>query len=171
MKKAYLECGRINRVHGIKGAVKAESWCDSPDILAHLKTVFVYSKGQYLPLKITKGSTMNGSVLLFFEGYSTPEAAETLKGATLYASRDDIPVNEGEALLSDLIGLPVTDANTARVYGTLTDISFLPASIIYTVTTPQGEEVLLPAVDEFIKEANGETGLLITPIPGFFDEV
>ena len=65
----------------------------------------------------------------------------------------------------------MTDANTARVYGTLTDISFLPASIIYTVTTPQGEEVLLPAVDEFIKEANGETGLLITPIPGFFDEV
>ena len=171
MKKDYLECGRINRVHGIKGAVKAESWCDSPEILSHLKTVFIYNKGQYSPLHITKGSVMSGGVLLFFEGYTTPEAAETLKGATLYAKREDIPVKEGEALLSDLLGLPVTDANTGKVYGTLTDISFMPSSIIYTITTKSGEEVLLPAVDEFIKEANGETGLLITPIPGFFDEV
>ena len=171
MKKADLECGRVNRVHGIKGAVKAESWCDSPEVLAHLKTVFVRKKDEYLPLQIAKGSVMSGGVLLSFVGYNTPEAAEALKGATLYAKREDIPVDEGQALLSDLIGLPVTDANTGKVYGTLTDISFLPASVIYTVTTPKGEEVLLPAVDEFIKEANGDLGLLITPIPGFFDEV
>ena len=171
MKQAYLECGKINRAHGIKGAVKAESWCDSPAVLCSLKTVFIKQKGAYVPLEIEKSSVMGNLALLTFKGITTPEQAETVKGAILYAKREDIPVKEGEALLSDLLGLPVTDANNGRVYGTLTDIVFMPSSVIYTVTTPAGEEVLLPAVDEFIKEANGDTGLLITPIPGFFDEV
>lgn len=171
MKQAYLECGKVSRPHGIRGAVKAESWCDSPAVLCKLKTVYILQRGEYMPLQIQKGSVMGEAALLTFAGYTDPESAVSLKGAVLYARREDIPVKEGHALLSDLLGMPVTDAESGRVYGTLTDVSFLPASTLYTVTTPKGEEVLLPAVDEFIKEANGEKGLLITPIPGFFDEV
>ena len=30
----YLECGKIINTHGVKGVVKAESFCDSPKVLA-----------------------------------------------------------------------------------------------------------------------------------------
>jgi ribosomal 30S subunit maturation factor RimM len=41
MKKSqYLECGKIVNTHGIRGGVKLESWCDTPDDLASLKKVF-----------------------------------------------------------------------------------------------------------------------------------
>ena len=33
-KKKYLECGKIVNTHGVKGAVKLESWCNSPYDLA-----------------------------------------------------------------------------------------------------------------------------------------
>jgi ATP-dependent Clp protease ATP-binding subunit ClpA len=36
----YLECGKIVNTHGIRGGVKLESWCDTPDDLAALKKVF-----------------------------------------------------------------------------------------------------------------------------------
>ena len=41
MNKNYLECGKIINTHGIKGALKVESWCDSPYILAELERVFL----------------------------------------------------------------------------------------------------------------------------------
>jgi hypothetical protein len=40
---------------------------------------------------------------------------------------------------------------------------------MYTVRTEKGE-VLLPDVPEFIKEIDGEGGMRVLPIPGFFDE-
>ena len=32
-KKAYLEIAKIINTHGVRGAVKLEPWCDSPDVL------------------------------------------------------------------------------------------------------------------------------------------
>ena len=39
-KEQYLECGKIINTHGVRGACKIESWCDSPKVLAAQKRVF-----------------------------------------------------------------------------------------------------------------------------------
>ena len=33
MRKEYIEAGKIVTTHGIKGEVKVQPWCDSPDFL------------------------------------------------------------------------------------------------------------------------------------------
>ena len=71
--------------------------------------------------------------------------------------------------IADMIGLPVIHAETGVKLGTLSDVSDVTGRRIYTVSTDKGE-VLLPAVDEFIKEISEEKGMLVLPIPGFFDE-
>ena len=48
-------------------------------------------------------------------------------------------------------------------------MTFSPASAIYTVTTPEGAEVLLPAVPAFVERTDPDEGVFVTPIPGFFD--
>ena len=44
MKKEYLECGKIVCQHGVRGAVKIESWCDSPEALAALPVLYLDEK-------------------------------------------------------------------------------------------------------------------------------
>ncbi|MBO7376072.1 MAG: 16S rRNA processing protein RimM, partial [Clostridia bacterium] len=39
--KRYLECGRIINTHGVYGKVKLESWCDSPEVLASVGTLYL----------------------------------------------------------------------------------------------------------------------------------
>ncbi len=165
----YIECGRITTTHGVRGAVKVEPWCDSPAILAGFDRVYIHDVRGYVPHAVLNRFIKGNMVVLTLDGIPDMETAETLKGEVLYAHRDQIPVEEGAMLLCDMIGLAVKDADTGKVYGTLTRIDESPASDLYVVATPAGE-VLLPAVPAFIKEVNPD-GVMVTPIPGFFDEV
>ena len=171
-KQEYLECGRIVGTHGVRGKVKIESWCDSPQVLAGLPAVYLHAPdGTYAPLPLREPRPHGGQVVAGFDGVETPEAALLLRGQVVYARREDIPIPEGELLLADLAGLPVLDADTGAAYGTLLRVEFSPASVLYVVGTPGGKEVLLPAAGPFIIRKEAGVGIFIRPIPGFFDEI
>ena len=97
-----------------------------------------------------------------------PPKLYCIKNTVLYLHRDDIPVPKGAMLIADMIGLPVVDFDTGRVYGEISDVRDGVRYKLYTVKTDSGD-VILPGVDEFIKEITEERGLLVQPIPGFFD--
>ncbi len=169
MKKEFLECGRVCAAHGVRGILKVEPWCDSPKVLAAQKRVFVAeSEGKYSERRVASASVSGSLVLLGIEGVSSREDAFAMKNTVLYLKREDIPLPPGQMLLQDMIGLSVIDADTGRVYGKIKDITDAPRSKIYTVET-EGGEVLFPAVPEFVKEIDENRGVLIRPIPGFFD--
>ena len=109
-------------------------------------------------------------VLLNFEGIDTFEAANSLRGEIVYAKREDIPLEEGACFIADMLGLPVIDANTGKVYGKLKNVNDAASGQLYEISTENGI-VLLPAVPDFVKEVDLEKGIFITPIPGFFDEI
>ena len=83
--------------------------------------------------------------------------------------REDFVIEEGAYFVADIIGLPVIDADSGRVYGRVKDVTDSPASRLYVIDTPAGE-VLLPGVKEFVKKVDTESGVYITPIPGFFGD-
>jgi len=169
MKKEYLECGKILSAHGVRGVVKAEPWCDSPSVMVNLKEVYFLKGASYEKREVLGASGAGQQVLLTLSGVDSREAAQALKNTVLYAKREDIPVPDGRVLIADMIGLDVIDADTGRVYGTLTDVTDGVRHQIYTVKTPSGE-VLFPAVDEFLREIDTEKGVFIHVIPGFFDD-
>ena len=170
MKKTYLECGRVCSAHGVRGILKVDSWCDSPRVLANQKRVFTAEKdGSYKEHRITSASLAGSLVLMGIEGVSSREEAIAMKNVVLYLHRDDIPVAKGDMLIQDMIGLPVVDYESGKVYGEIIDVYDGAASKIYTIKTNTGE-VLFPAVPEFVKEITEEHGVLVTPIPGFFDD-
>lgn len=170
MKKMYLEAGRVCAAHGVRGLLKVESWCDSPKVLAAQKRVFLAVGGdRYEERRVLSASVMGEVVLMGIEGVDSREAAFAYKGRVFYLHRDDIPVKRGAALIADMIGLSVIDADTGRVYGELVEVSDAPRGKIYTVKCDTGT-VLLPGVPEFVKEIDVERGVFVKPIPGFFDE-
>jgi 16S rRNA processing protein RimM len=171
MKKKYLECGKVGTAHGVRGALRVQSLCDSAEILASLSVVYLREKtGDYTPYRVLSASPAGDMAIMTLEGYADRDAALALRGRMLYAKREDIPVPEGGALIADMIDLPVLDADSGRPYGILTDVQPSPAADLYEIKTPAGKTVLLPAVPAFLDRIDIEAGIYIRPIPGFFDE-
>jgi len=193
--KKYLEIGKILTPHGADGMVKVQPWCDSPDVICGLKRVYVLSseiagqarndkaESEYSPpgrgggeadgvvsLIITRAFPHKNHVCVKIDGYDTIEQAQKLHGITLFAARTDLEIPEGSHFIADLIGTPVIDARSGRVYGILANVNTNTRNHIYEITTDSGM-VMLPVVEEFVADIRPGEGIFVTPIEGFFDEI
>ena len=169
----FIECGKIINTHGCRGDVKAEPWTDTPRDLIDLGRVFIGDGEIKKEMRILRGSVMQGRFLMLtLEGVNDMDAADALRNTVLFAAREDFHLAEGQYFLSDALGLPVYDAREGRegtLLGTVTDISPNAASDIYTVTTPDGEEVLVPAIPVFVTQVIPGECVRMTPIDGMFE--
>lgn len=170
-KKEFIEQGRITNTHGVKGEVKLEYWCDSEKDAARIKTVFLDPEGKKsLECEYSgKPYKGKGGVLFYckFKGVDSVEDAARLKGKSVYVRRSDLNIPEGRFLICDLIGSPVVDSETGKLYGTLEEVMPCPAADVYVVRTEKGA-VQVPDVPEFIKKIDNEA-IYISPIKGMFE--
>ncbi|MBE6552459.1 MAG: 16S rRNA processing protein RimM [Ruminococcaceae bacterium] len=167
MKKAFLEAGRIINTHGIRGEIKFEHWCDSPDVLKKVKVLYLDAEGTK-PLHISASREHNRFLLIQFEEIDDLDKASAYKQRILYVSRDDIPLPEDSVFIDDLFGLPVYDANTGACYGKVTDVFNRGAGDIYEIKN--GEKTyLFPAVPEFLVSVDTDDKIVINPPKGIFD--
>ena len=168
-KKQFLECGIVINTHGVRGDVKLESLCDSPEVLASLERVFVLEGGKYREIEVKHASVFKQFVLATLDGIDDMDKAAAMKGTTLYASRDDFELSEGDYFIADLLGLPVIDNIDGKVYGKIKDVINRGASDIYVISTPTGER-MMPVVDEFVKKVDLESGVFVETIPGLLSD-
>ena len=166
-KKAYLEIAKIINTHGVRGAVKLDPWCDSPETLKKIKKLYLENGASFdvSDVKMIGG----GFVVLSLSGVTTVEAAVKLKNKILLAKREDIPLAEGAHFICDLIGMPVKDAENGKVYGTLLEVAQPALQELYVVKTESGKTVMIPNVPAFVHHID-EEAIYITPIGGFFDD-
>ncbi len=169
MRKNYLECGIIINTHGIRGDVKLQSLCDTPEILASMDRVFVKLGETYIAKKVLHASVFKQFVIMGIEGVADIDAAALLKGTTLYAAREDFELDEGTFFIADIEGLPVIDNVSGEKYGSVKEVINRGAHDIYVVDTPYGEK-LIPVVDEFVKKVDIDDGVYIETIPGLIKD-
>ncbi len=167
-KSQYLECGKIINTHGVRGGLKLESWCDTPQDLASLKKVFLQNGAEYKLYKVKKASVFKQFVLFELDGINDIDTAMSLRGRIVYADRKDISIDEDAFFIADIIGLDVIDLESGEKIGTLSDVLNLGASDIYEINTKNGKK-LIPAVPEFIKEIDLEKGIFVSLIEGMLD--
>ena len=105
------------------------------------------------------------------EGVEDRNAAEALRGMEVYtdeADLDELP--EGEHYVRNLIGCTVRDIASGTDVGVLTDVIQNTAQSVLEVETADGREVLIPAVDAFMRNIDEEGRLIeVELIPGFLD--
>lgn len=164
----YIECGKIINTHGCYGALKLESWCNTPEELAVLKRLYIKKGETHFPLNVSKASVFKQFVIVTVDEVKSMDDAMALKGTVIYANRDDFSLEEGEYFIADLNGLPVIDANTKKQYGKIVEVINRGASDIYVVDTPNGER-MVPVVPEFVSRVDINEGVFVTPIEGMLD--
>ena len=169
MKKQFLDSGKIVGTHGIKGEVRIDPWCDSPEFLCAFKKLWLDENGKEL-IEV-KSRPHKNIALAKIKGVDTIEAAEKYRGKVVYINRDDINLAEGVHFVQDLIGLEVKDADNGRVYGKISDVLRTGANDVYEIKDADGKTYLAPVIDDVVKEINVNDGyVLIVPMKGIFDD-
>ena len=170
MIKPYLELGQIVGTHGVRGELRVNPWCDSPDFAKRFKTLYFDQNGEQ-PVKVLSCRPHGNIVLLRLEGVESIEAAEKLRHKMLYLNREDAGLAPGTWFIEELIGCEALDADDGHRYGTLTEVSRTGANDVWHITAEDGQEYLLPAIPDVVIDADvANNRVLIRPLKGIFDD-
>lgn len=165
----FLEIGKVNNTHGLKGEIKLAMWCDGIDYIKQLKKVYLDSEGKN-SLTLVSARAQKNIAILKFEEITTIEQAEDLKNKVLYCNRDDAKIDEDAHYLADIIGCYVVDIDTEEEYGQIVDVVNYGATDIYDIES-WGKHTLIPAIPDVVKEINTEYQVVrIKAMKGLFDE-
>ena len=170
MIKEYLEIGKITSTHGIRGEVRIEPWCDSPEFLKKFKVLY-YDKNGEKPLKIA--SRPHGHMAIAkIEGVDNIEEASKLRNKVLYMKRSDAKLPKGKYFIAELIDCKVIDAdNEEKAYGVLSEVSETGANDVWHIRAEDGKEYLIPAIPSVVISTDVEEGVIkIRPLKGIFED-
>lgn len=170
MKLEYLELGKVQNTHGVHGELRVDPWVDSVDLFDEIETVFLGKDGKD-PYRIVSWRPHKHLVLLTLQGVGDVDAAARLKNKILYVKREDIAetLPEGRHFIAEMVGCEVRDADTGRVYGTLTDVFNRGANNVWEVCNGE-KEYLVPDIPGIVVSVDIEAEVaLVRPIPGIFD--
>ena len=167
-KKEFLEAGQIVGTHGIRGEVRVQPWCDTPEQLTPISTLY-WDEGR-VPVKV-RSRPHKHMALIKLEGVDTVQDASVLRGRVLWLRRDDLVLPEGACFVQDLIGCRIVDADTGEDYGELADVSATGANDVYHMRCKDGREGLIPAIPPVVIEKDVDGGrVLIRPMKGLLND-
>ncbi len=168
-REKYLEAGKLTKAHGIKGEMRFQLYCDSAYVADSLETLYMGKEKAPVSVEYCRPLKGNMSVIKLAEINSANEA-EQYVGTMLYLDRNDLQLGEDVWFISDLIGVSVYDADTGRLYGVIDDVLQNGGADVYSVKTPEGRQLLFPAISEIIVSTVIEDKIMrIRPIEGLFD--
>ena len=162
-----LEVGQIVNTFGIKGEIKVTPFKNDIRRFDDLKKVYVKTRKESKLYNVENARYHKNMVLLKLKGINTPEEAEMLRNAFLEIDREDaIPLEEGTYFIADLLGLEVY-TDEGKLLGKVEDIYNTGSKDIYVIKDELGKQVLLPGINEVIKEVDLNNGKIIVHlIPG-----
>lgn len=170
MIKDYLELGQIVGIHGIRGEMRINPWCDSPDFARGFKTVY-FTADENNPVKVLACRPHGNIILMKLDGIDTVEKAEKLRNKVLYIRRADANLKDGVWFIEELIGCDVFDVDNNTLYGKITDVSETGANDVWHITNDEGKEFLIPSIKEVVIEVDvKENFVRIRPLKGIFDD-
>lgn len=151
-----LKVGVVTSVHGIKGEVKVFPTTDDSRRFKKLKQVYLDTGKELLSLEIEGVKFFKQMVILKFKGYENPDDVMKFRQKELWIDRKDaVRLSKDEYFIADLIDMEVCDEEGKRI-GTLKDVISTGANDVYAVETPEGREVLFPAIKQCVLDIDTE---------------
>lgn len=183
-----IKIGKIVNAVALRGEVKVYHYSDCKERFSELDHIIVERNSRSREYDIENVRYQKDMVILKLKGVDDRNAAEALKESDVMITEADLKeLPEDTFYVRDLIGCRVYDTGGAggdgtnagedaacrvREIGVVTDVLQNTAQDIYQVRTPDGREVLIPAVGDFVKEVNiGTKSIRVTLIPGMIPDM
>ncbi len=166
----FLRVGVISSTHGIRGEVKVYPTTDDPERFLDLDEVILDTGREHKILEIEGVKFFKNQVILKFKGYDNINDIEKYLKKDLLVDREHaVELGENENFIADLIDMEVV-TDEGKVLGTLTDVIETGANDVYAVKTPEGKEILLPAIRDCIRDVNvDEKRMTVHVMEGLLD--
>lgn len=166
----FLRVGVISSTHGIRGEVKVYPTTDDPERFLELDEVILDTGREHKILEIEGVKFFKNQVILKFKGYDNINDIEKYLKKDLLVDREHaVELGENENFIADLIDMEVV-TDEGKVLGTLTDVIETGANDVYAVKTPEGKEILLPAIRDCILDVDvDEKRMTVHVMEGLLD--
>lgn len=178
----YIYMGTITKPHGIRGEMSLHTSAEKPKILLGQALLAHPSNDTLLDTLLPAGAKQitvasvrmhHQMALITIEGVKDRTEAEKYRRYRLFIERQKLSqLNEDEYYQTDLLGLDVFAENLddGSYLGQLSSIDAPAGQELWTITTDDDQEILLPAVPEFVSIIDlDEEYIIITPPPGLLD--
>ena len=160
-----VEIGRLVKVHGLKGRLKAVSYLESEDLLDELDEIIIRpEKGPGKTYRVKAVQPQSKTFFIELEGINDPDSAGGLVGSGIFIPADMLEeLPEDEYYWYEIIGLKAV-TESGDYLGAVSSIYPAGSTDVYVISGG-AREILLPAIEDVIKKIDLEKGEIVVRVP------
>lgn len=173
--QALVQVGFVYRPHGVEGELKIDpEHTDDPTRYERLSTVYLgtspHQVTEHVIASVRYQETKRGiTVILGLDDIDSRDDAEAVTKYKVFATEESLELGEDELYVHDLVGMEVV-TEEGTLLGTVANFMEMPAQDMLVVRTSDGEEAMIPAVDDFLVGFDEEEQrIIVRPIEGLLD--
>ncbi len=145
-----------------------EVYTHFPELLIPDQVVYVGEN--YQPFTIEAIRWKNTLILLKFKGINDRTAVSDWTNHLVYFRTEEMPkLPEGEFFYHELIGLQVVDREN-NYLGEVMQVLETGANDVYLIEDEQGQELLLPAIEDVILDIDLDRQIMVVAIQDWYGE-
>lgn len=166
-ERDFVRVGQALKPVGLRGELKVLPHTERPENFLGFRRLFLGAEGgERREYRVSRARLSGGAVVLTLAGCADRNAAEALRGQSLWLATDDLPEAEpGAHYLHELMGK--TAYRETEPLGRIEAVLDSPAHPLLVVRG-EGREWLIPAVRAFIAEVGAESVRFELP-PGLLE--
>lgn len=168
-REELINIGHYNKPHGINGEISATVEVDF-DVLQDLSCLVSDIDGIFVPFFVNAMRPKSGETVLFtIDGMTNEQDVQRLVNHDIYALKREYRQESEDAdadgyPLDFFIGFDLDDDQGSRV-GQIVEVNEQTENAFFIVERTDGDELLVPAVDDLIVEFDIDKKLMVMSLP------
>ena len=156
----FFLIAKIVSLKGKDGFVNIISYSDFPDRFYKLDKVYIDFFNDKKEFFVEEVLEQNKQIAFKFRNFDSDKDAQVLIGKDIFVDEEKvIKLPEGSYFVHDLIGSKVY--RNGEEFGSLKDVLKFPANDVYVIIDMLGEEILIPAIKDYIESFDREKKILV----------
>ena len=160
------QIGRMGKVHGLKGEINFQF---TDDVWDRTDSDYIICEvdGILVPFFIEEYRFRSDSTAIMkLEDLESADAVQFLVNSDVYFEKKyQEELDEDEVALNYFIGFKMIDGDNGQEIGTIIDIDDQTDNWLFIVERKDGNEVMIPAHEEFISEIKQEEKTMVMDLP------
>ena len=164
-REEVYKIGKLGKPHGVKGEI---SFMFNDDVFDRVDADYLILDvdGILVPFFIEEYRFRSDeSALMKFEDIDTQDKARDLTGDEIYFPRSLSDGGDENVSWAEIFGFEVVDKNTNKTIGIIKSVDDSTINTLFEVETNDGKDVLVPANEDLIHEADMENRRIKMFIP------